>query len=108
MTDTVSQEVEQMLKMNNIEPSLSPYNSPVVIVKKKDCTNEFCIDFRGLNRQTTFDAELMPDADQIFSKLATHTLFSKLDFSKGYWQVPLTPPSKIFTAFQSPKSLFQL
>ena len=107
MIDTVNQEVDQMLKRNIIEPSISPYNSPVVIVKKKDGTNRFCIDFRGLNRQTTFDAEPMPDADKIFSKLATHTIFSKLDLSKGYWQVPLTPSSKVFTAFQSPKGLFQ-
>ena len=107
MLEVVNKEVEQMLKMNIIEPSTSPYSSPVVIVKKKDGSNRFCIDFRGLNSQTVFDAEPMPDADQIFSKLATNTIFSKLDLSKGYWQVPLTPSSKMLTAFQSPKGLFQ-
>ena len=107
MLEVVNKEVDQMLKMNIIEPSTSPYSSPVVIVKKKDGSNRFCIDFRGLNSQTVFDAEPMPDADQIFSKLATNTIFSKLDLSKGYWQVPLTPSSKMLTAFQSPKGLFQ-
>ena len=107
MFDTVNEEVSIMLDLNIIEPSKSPFCSPIVIVKKKDASNRFCIDFRALNNHTVFDAEPMPITDEIFSKLATNKIFSKLDLSKGYWQVPLSESSKPLTAFQSPKGLFQ-
>ncbi|KAK3109194.1 hypothetical protein FSP39_025154 [Pinctada imbricata] len=107
MIETVSAEVDKMIDLNVIEPSDSSYASPIVIVKKKDGTNRFCIDFRALNSQTKFDAEPMPDADEIFSKLASHKYFSSLDLTKGYWQVPLSDDSKPLTAFQTPKGLFQ-
>ena len=106
MLDTVNEEVSKMLDLNIIEPSKSPFCSPIVIVKKKDGSNRFCIDFRALNNHTVFDAEPMPITDEIHV-LATNKIFSKLDLSKGYWQVPLTESSKPLTAFQSPKGLFQ-
>ncbi len=49
----------------------------------------------------------MPSADEIFSKLAGHRYFSKLDLSKGYWQVPLSDVAKPKTAFQTPTGLYQ-
>ena len=107
MVDVVNEEVDKMISLGTIEPSISPYCSPIVIVKKKDGSNRFCIDFRALNCQTVFDAEPMPDADEIYAKLATQTLFSKLDLTKGYWQVPLSDGAKRLTAFQAPKGLFQ-
>ena len=107
MMETVCTEVDNMVDLNVIEPSESPFSSPIVIVKKKDGSNRFCIDFRILNCHTEFDAEPMPDTDEIFSKLATHKYFSSLDLAKGYWQVPLTDDSKPMTAFQTPKGLYQ-
>ena len=68
MIDTVRDEIENMLKLGVIEPSTSPYSSPIVIVKKEDGSNRFCIDFRALNRVTIFDAEPMSDADAMFAK----------------------------------------
>ena len=107
MVDVVNEEVDKMISLGTIEPSISPYCSPIVIVKKKDGSNRFCIDFRALNCQTVFEAEPMPDADEIYAKLATQTLFSKLDLTKGYWQVPISDGAKRLTAFQTPKGLFQ-
>lgn len=100
MEETVNKEVSDMLNMNIIESS-------VVIVPKKDGTNRFCIDFRLLNNQTIFDSEPMPDADEMFSKLAGHKFFSKIDLSIGYWQVKLTDDSKPKIAFRTGKGLFQ-
>ncbi|XP_069138852.1 uncharacterized protein [Argopecten irradians] len=107
MKATIREEVDKMLKMGVIEPSDSPFASPVVIVRKKDGTNRFCIDFRQLNRVTVFDAEPMPNAEDIFSRLAGHQYFSRLDLSKGYWQVPMAECSKRKTAFTTPVGLFQ-
>ena len=107
MEESINKEVSEMLKMNIIEPSESPFCSPVVIVPKKDGTNRFCVDYRLLNSQTIFDSEPMPDSDEMFSKLAGHKFFSKIDLSKGYWQVKLTESSKPKTAFKTGKGLFQ-
>ncbi|XP_077987486.1 uncharacterized protein LOC144442090 [Glandiceps talaboti] len=63
MRDTIKHEVESMLHIGVIEPSFSPYASPIVIVKKKDGSNRFCIDFRKLNKITIFDAEPMPNPE---------------------------------------------
>ena len=70
MMQAVGDEVRSMIELGVIERSESPYCSPVIIVKEKDNTNKFCIDFRVLNKITVFDAEPMPSMEQIFAKLA--------------------------------------
>jgi len=107
MKETVIDEVRKMIDMGIIERSESPYSSPIVIVKKKDKTNRFCIDFRSLNKYTVFDAEPMPNSEDMFSKLAGHKFISRIDLSKGYWQLPLTESAKPLTAFQTPLGLYQ-
>ena len=107
MTEVIKGEIENMQKLNVIEPSDSPYCSPIVIVKKKDQTNRVCLDFRALNRITVFDAEPIPNVEDIFAKLAGNVFFSGFDLTKGYWQVPLTDDAKVKTAFQTPKGLMQ-
>jgi hypothetical protein len=68
--DTILEEVRNMVKAGVIEPSSSPYCSPIVIVKKKDGTNRFNIDFRAVNKLTGFDAETISNADDIFAQLS--------------------------------------
>jgi len=107
MIDTVNTEVSKMLNLGVIQTSTSPYSSPIVIVKKKDNTNRFCIDFRALNSQTVFDAEPMPNAEEMFAKLAGYKYFSRIDLSKGYWQLPLSEDAKPKTSFPTAKGLFE-
>ena len=96
-----------MLEMGIIEPSTSCYLSPVVLVRKPDQTVRFCIDFRNINKLTVYGAEPIPNPEEIFSKLANSKYFSKIDLSKGYWQIRLTEDSKEKTAFSTPYGLFQ-
>lgn len=96
-----------MIQMGVIENSDSPCRFPIVMIKKKDGTNRCCIDFRLLNRITIFDAEPMPNAEEMFAKVSGHKYFSRLDLSKGYWQVPMSEKSKQLTAFSTPLGLFQ-
>ncbi|XP_042857013.1 uncharacterized protein LOC122243473, partial [Penaeus japonicus] len=63
LVDTFNKEIDKMLEMGIIEPSNSPYCSPVVLVKKADGTLRICLDFRGLNDVTIFDCEPMPTSD---------------------------------------------
>ena len=107
MMEAAKDEVRDMINLDIVEPSESPYCSPVLIVKKKDNTNRFCIDFRTLNKITVFDAEPMPNMEEIFTKIAGHKYISKLDLTKGYWQIPLTKNAKQYTAFQTPLGLLQ-
>ena len=103
----VEKEVKQMIELNVIEPSVSPYSSPLHLVKKKDGTYRPVIDFRKLNKVTVFDVEPMPNPNEIFSKLAGKRYFSKLDFTKGYWQIPMAEEDKHKTCFTCTLGSFQ-
>ena len=107
LVDKFEKEVKSMLDLGVIEASTSPYSSPVVLVKKPDSSIRFCIDFRRLNKITVFDAEPMPNADDLIASVGLSTYFTKLDLTKGYWQIPMDVDSKEFTAFQTPLGLFQ-
>ena len=101
-------EVQAMLEAGIIEPSDSPYSSPPVIVKKKDGTNRYCVDFRQINNISVFDAEPMPRLDELFQQIGTESRYvSKIDLCKGYWQVPLSEGSKPITAFPTDLGLMQ-
>ena len=79
---TAEEEVAKMLQMGVIEHSNSAYNSPLLFVKKSDGSLRPVIDFRQLNKATQFDAEPIPNPENIFVKLESKKYFSKLDFCK--------------------------
>ncbi|XP_063587863.1 uncharacterized protein LOC134765248 [Penaeus indicus] len=104
---TFENEVEQMLKLGIIEPSDSPYCSPVVLVKKSDNTWRFCVDFRALNDVSLFDSEPMPTLDGALGNFVGDCIFSEIDLCKGYWQIPLSERAKAYTAFATNRGLMQ-
>ena len=87
LRDTVKKEIDDMLKSGIVEPSDSPYAAPIVLIKKKDQSLRICLDFRDLNKQTIFDPVLMPRMDEVLNKVSKARYISKLDLTKGYWQV---------------------
>ena len=78
-----------MLDLGIIRTSTSPYASPIVIVKKKDGSNRICIDYRKLNKVTVADPEPIKTSEDLFQRLGKSNYFSKIDLSKGYWQIPM-------------------
>ena len=100
-------EIKGMLELGVIEKSASPYSSPVALVPKKDGSVQFCIDFQKLNKVTEFDAEPMPNMEEVIKRMSGHKFFTKMDSCKGYWQVGLPDNCKHLTAFETPKGLFQ-
>ena len=105
--EVVEKEIQVMLDLEIIEPSKSPYSSPVVLVRKKDGSCRFCIDFRSLNKITVFDAEPIPNVEDLFVRLAHSRFFTKIDLAKGYWQILVIPEDRPKTAFATHQGLFQ-
>lgn len=91
-----------MLNHGVISPSKSPYASPIVMVRKKDGSQRFCIDYRRLNAITKTEACTMPAIVEALRDLGTARVFSTLDLRSGYWQIPLEEASKQYTAFATP------
>ena len=95
------EQLQEMLQDGVVRPSISPWASPVVMVKKKDGTLRFCIDFRKLNDQTIKDAQPLPRIDDTLDALKGAKYFSTLDLKSGYWQVPIKEEHKEKTAFRT-------
>ena len=91
--------VREMLEGEQIEPSDSPWASPVVLVTKKDGSTRFCVDYRRLNALTTKDAHPLPRIDDSLRLLGNQQWFSTMDIASGYWQVAMSPEAKRKAAF---------
>ena len=65
----MKEEIKKLLELNFIEPSVSPFRSPIVLVKKKDGSLRLCIDFRKLNSVTILDATNIPLPEDLFAQL---------------------------------------
>lgn len=102
MQAIIDSEVEKMEKEGVIEPSTYAWSSLVVIVRKKDGTYRFCVDYRRLNSVTEKDAYPLPHITATLDKLRGAKYLSTPDLKSGYWQVPLTAKSRPLTAFTVP------
>lgn len=92
-------QLSKMLRMGIIRPSNSPWSSPSLLVKKKDGTHRFCVDYRKLNDVTIRDKYPLPSIEEYFDKLNDAKYFSVLDLQSGYWQCKIDEKSKEKTAF---------
>eukprot|EP00795_Rhopilema_esculentum_P010373 gene10373-19075_t len=105
--DEIESHISKMLEQNIISVSSSPWSSPVVLVKKKDGTTRFCIDYRKLNAVTRKDSFPLPRIDDALDSLAGSIYFTTLDLQSGYHQVAMHPSSKEKTAFISHAGLYE-
>ena len=107
MREELRNEVDTMLEIGVVRPSTSPYTSPIVMVKKKDGFNSLCVDFRKLNKITEVDPEPMTTAEDLFQRLSGKKYLSKIDLTKGYWQIPVAPEDVHKTAFVTPDGQYE-
>lgn len=105
--DAIREQVKQMLADDIIQPSTSPWASPVVLVKKKDGTLRFCVDYRKLNRVTKKDVYPLPRIDDSLDRLRHSRYFSSMDLRSGYWQIEVDDRDREKTAFITPDGLFE-
>lgn len=104
----IDHELDEMLQQGVVEPSRSAWSSPILLVKKKDNSYRFCVDYRKLNGVTVRDAYPLPYVSDTLDKLRNARFLSSLDIKSAYWQIPMEEQSKQYTAFTVPKrGLFQ-
>ena len=96
--DEVREHLKLMLDAGVVRPSNSPLCNTVVLVRKKDGSLHFCIDFRRLNALIVKDSHPLPRICKTLESLARVVHYSTFDLNSGFWQVPMDEESKQYTA----------
>ena len=95
-------ELEKLKEAGIVEKSRSPWNSPVVMIKKPNGTHRMCIDLKAVNAISEKDAYPTPYMDVILNKLKRAKFISTIDLKSAYHQIKLKPESRPITAFTIP------
>jgi hypothetical protein len=96
-----------MLKARTVIPSLSPFASPVLLVKKKDGSWRFCVDYRKLNANTIKNKFSMPVIDEFLDEMAGAKFFTKLNLNSGFHQIRMAVGDEFKIAFKTHHGHFQ-
>jgi hypothetical protein len=105
--EAIREFIDEALREGVIEPSDSPWSSPLLPVPKKDGTSRICVDYRALNKLTKSNAYPLPRIDECYRNLAGARFFTCLDLRSGYWQIRLADDAKEKTAFTCRYGHFQ-
>ena len=96
---SLTSQLDKMQMNNVIQPLESPWASPVVLVRKRDGTVRFCVDYRALNSVTKPDLFPLPRINDLLDQLGMLKFFSTLDLKSGCWHIRVSDDSQEKTAF---------
>ena len=100
--------IQEFLRADLISESHSPYAAPAILVKKKDGSYRFVVDYKKLNLITIKDSSPLPNMEDALRKLGQgYSYFSKLDLKSGFYQIPIKETDKEKPAFVTPFGLYQ-
>ena len=99
MMEEVRNHLKETLELGAIRPSQSAWCNAVVLVRKKDSSLHFCIDFQHLNAHTKKDSYPLPQIQEVLESLVDAGHFSCLDLKSGFWQIRMDEVSKQYTTF---------
>ena len=103
----VEELIADMKKKGIIQPSVSAWASPIVLVPKRDDTLRFCVDYRKLNAVTKKDVYPLPRINDILDTLGKSRYFTTLDLASGFWQIEMDPATREKSAFTTHCGLFE-
>lgn len=109
--EIINEKIKELLSENIIEPSTSPWNSPILLAPKKGVNEKkefrMCVDFKNLNKVSETRTFPMPDLDEELAKMAGCTIFSTLDIYSAYYQIMMREQDKELTSFQVGNKKYQ-
>lgn len=102
--EEVKSQINKLLEQKIIQPSSSPWSSPVWIVPKKaDASGKIkwrmVIDYRNLNEITIGDKYPLPNITDVLDQLGKCKYFTTLDLASGFHQIEVNPSDIPKTAF---------
>ena len=103
----LSIKLKELIDQGLIRPSVSPWEAPVIFVKKKDGTLRLCVDYRDLNKVTIRNRYPMPHIDDLFDQLRGASVFSKIDLCLGYHQLRIKEEDIPKIAFRTRFGLYE-
>jgi len=105
--EEVRKHLQELQDKDIIQPSTSPYSSPIVLVRKKTGDLRMCVDYRKLNANTRKDAYPLPRVEESLDALADSKWYTSLDLAAGYHQVAMDERDQYKTAFTTPFGLYE-
>ena len=107
VTEEIEKQCLDLYRLDLIEESNSPWNSPIVPVRKPDGTLRICIDYRKVNDKTIKNRFPMKLISDCVYNMHGMQYFCKMDLVKGYYQMPIEPDSRPITAFSTSSKHYQ-
>ena len=101
LLNPLKKELERMMENGIISPITEPtaWCSPIVVVMKPNGKLRICVDYKKLNHSVMRELFIMPTVDEISAQLAGSTVFSALDCSSSFWQLPIHTDDRALTCF---------
>jgi hypothetical protein len=101
LKEKIEKQIAEMLFACLIKQSTNPFSSPVLLVKKKDKSYRFCVDYRHLNAITIKGQYHVPIIEDLLDELKHTSWFSTLNLCDGFHQIPMDSTDCLKNAFQT-------
>lgn len=94
--------VSKLKSADVTEDSVSPFASPILLIRKKTGEMRMCVDYQSINKITVKDKYPLPLIDDHIDRLQGQNYFTSLDLFNGYYQIPVEEKARDKTAVVMP------